>query len=166
VNAWWDWYLNLAKEPPKQLQIMQDALAKMLDNWTFGLRRPRTADAPAEGDNRFGGQAWTQCPSMFTRTITAIMSLVAANLLTGAGVAPRMNAPWIRGPQCSRGHFPGQLFCHNPNCSRPLVPNPEKFGARLQQLARGRRAHPRGKGANGTENFVAAATLPQHLAKS
>ena len=46
VNAWWDWYLNLAKEPPKQLQIMQDALAKMVDNWTFGAaggRRQATA---------------------------------------------------------------------------------------------------------------------------
>ena len=39
VNAWWDWYLNLANEPPKQLQIMQDALAKMHDNldlWPAG----------------------------------------------------------------------------------------------------------------------------------
>ena len=32
ANAWWDWYLNLAKEPPKQLQIMQDAIAKTVDN--------------------------------------------------------------------------------------------------------------------------------------
>src|SRR3984885_13719545 len=38
VNAWWDWYLNLAKEPPTQLQIMQDAIAKTVDNWNFGLR--------------------------------------------------------------------------------------------------------------------------------
>ena len=45
ANAWWDWYLNLAKEPPKQLQIMQDALAKMVDNWTFGLRAATGAGA-------------------------------------------------------------------------------------------------------------------------
>ncbi len=38
VNAWWDWYLNLAKEPPKQLQVMQDAVAKSFDTWNFFLR--------------------------------------------------------------------------------------------------------------------------------
>ena len=63
VNAWWDWYLNLANEPPKQLQIMQDALAKMLDTWTFGLRAAAgQAMPPAEGDHRFGGDAWAQWP--------------------------------------------------------------------------------------------------------
>jgi polyhydroxyalkanoate synthase len=63
VNAWWDWYLNLANEPPKQLQIMQDALAKMLDNWTFGLRAAAGQPMPpAESDNRFGGDAWAQWP--------------------------------------------------------------------------------------------------------
>jgi polyhydroxyalkanoate synthase len=63
VNAWWDWYLNLANEPPKQLQIMQDALAKMLDNWTFGLRAAAGQTLPpGEGDNRFGGDAWAQWP--------------------------------------------------------------------------------------------------------
>ena len=63
VNAWWDWYLNLAKEPPKQLQIMQDALAKSADTWTFGLRAASgQAMAPAGGDNRFGGDAWAQWP--------------------------------------------------------------------------------------------------------
>ena len=63
VNAWWDWYLNLANQPPKQLQIMQDALAKMFDTWTFGLRAAAgQAMPPAEGDDRFGGDAWAQWP--------------------------------------------------------------------------------------------------------
>jgi len=63
VNAWWDWYLNLAKEPPKQLQIMQDAVAKAIDNWTFVLRASSGDPVPpAPGDARFGGDAWAQWP--------------------------------------------------------------------------------------------------------
>ena len=63
VNAWWDWYLNLANEPPKQLQIMQDAVAKAIDNWTFALRASSGDPvAPAPGDARFGGDAWAQWP--------------------------------------------------------------------------------------------------------
>jgi polyhydroxyalkanoate synthase len=63
VNAWWDWYLNLAKEPPTQLQLMQDAMAKAADNWTFALRAATGQSLPpAEGDARYGGEAWAQWP--------------------------------------------------------------------------------------------------------
>src|ERR1700730_16256856 len=61
VNAWWDWYLNLAKEPPTQLKIMQDAMAKTVDSWTFALRAASGQSlSPAEGDTRYGGEAWAQ----------------------------------------------------------------------------------------------------------
>ncbi len=46
VNAWWDWYLNLAKDPPKQHEILQDALAKsdrQLDLRTAGGQRAAAA---------------------------------------------------------------------------------------------------------------------------
>src|ERR1700683_1216885 len=60
VNAWWDWYLNLSKQPPKQLQIMQDALAKPLDNWNFALQAAAGKPlAPAEGDARYAADAWS-----------------------------------------------------------------------------------------------------------
>src|SRR6202166_3700313 len=63
VNAWWDWYLNLAKEPPTQLEIMQDAVAKAVDNWTFALRAATGQPLPpAEGDARYDGEAWAQWP--------------------------------------------------------------------------------------------------------
>jgi len=32
VNAWWDWLLNLAKEPPQQLQLAQNS-----SNQTIGM---------------------------------------------------------------------------------------------------------------------------------
>jgi polyhydroxyalkanoate synthase len=63
VNAWWDWYLNLAKEPPKQLQIMQDAIDKTVDSWSFGLRAAAGQPlSPAAGDDRYRGDAWAQWP--------------------------------------------------------------------------------------------------------
>jgi polyhydroxyalkanoate synthase len=63
VNAWWDWYLNVAKEPPKQLEIVQDGLAKAMDIWSFALRAAAGEKvAPVEGDARFSGEAWSQWP--------------------------------------------------------------------------------------------------------
>ena len=63
VNAWWDWFLNVAKEPPKQLEIMQDGLAKAMDVWSFALRAAAGEKvAPAEGDARFSDEAWSQWP--------------------------------------------------------------------------------------------------------
>ena len=41
VNAWWDWYLNVAKEPPKQFEIVQDGVDKAMDIWSFALRAAR-----------------------------------------------------------------------------------------------------------------------------
>ncbi len=63
VNAWWDWYLNVAKEPPKQLDIVQDGFIKAMDVWSFALRAAAGEKvAPAEGDARFSGEAWSQWP--------------------------------------------------------------------------------------------------------
>ncbi len=63
VNAWWDWYLNLAKQPPKQLQIMQDALAVTADNFNFALKAAAGQPlSPAEGDARYADDAWSQWP--------------------------------------------------------------------------------------------------------
>ncbi|HMD75697.1 MAG TPA: alpha/beta fold hydrolase [Steroidobacteraceae bacterium] len=63
VNAWWDWYLNLTKEPPKQLQVVQDAVAKSFDTWNFFLRAASGEPlAPAEGDSRFVDEAWSRWP--------------------------------------------------------------------------------------------------------
>ncbi len=63
ANAWWDWYLSLAKDAPKQLEIMQDALTKTIDSWTFALRASSGQPLPpAEDDDRFGGDAWSGWP--------------------------------------------------------------------------------------------------------
>jgi len=63
VAAWWDWFLNVNKEPLAQQQIMQDAVAKAIDNWGFFLRAATGQPVPpAEGDPRFADPAWSQWP--------------------------------------------------------------------------------------------------------
>jgi len=63
TTAWWDWYLNLVKQPPKQAEIMQDAVAKLVDTWDFGLKAAAGNPlSPAEGDSRYGDDAWNQWP--------------------------------------------------------------------------------------------------------
>ena len=62
VNAWWDWYLNLAEDPPKQQQIMQDAVEKAVDTWNFALQAAAGAAPLTPDDARFSGDAWSQWP--------------------------------------------------------------------------------------------------------
>jgi polyhydroxyalkanoate synthase len=63
AQAWWDWYLNVAKDPPKQWQILQDGIAKALDNWSFTMRSAGGEPvAPVPGDARFAGDAWSKWP--------------------------------------------------------------------------------------------------------
>jgi polyhydroxyalkanoate synthase len=63
VGAWWDWYLHLVKDPPKQIDIMQDAIAKSMDTWNFALQAASGQPVPpAEGDARFTDPAWSQWP--------------------------------------------------------------------------------------------------------
>jgi polyhydroxyalkanoate synthase len=63
VNAWWDWYLNLAKQPATQLNILQDALAKTTDNWNFALKAAAGEPvSPTPTDARYASSAWNQWP--------------------------------------------------------------------------------------------------------
>jgi polyhydroxyalkanoate synthase len=90
VNAWWDWYLNLAKQQPKQLQILQDALAKTLDNWNFALQAATGKPlSPAEGDARYAGDAWAQWPfNVYAHTYRNYSEWVRQAWSGVPGVAP------------------------------------------------------------------------------
>ncbi len=63
VKAGWDWFLSLATEAPKQLQTLQNALLKSVDNCTFATRAAGPAPLPpgSDGDG-FGGDAWARWP--------------------------------------------------------------------------------------------------------
>jgi polyhydroxyalkanoate synthase len=64
VNAWWDWLLNLAKEPPQQLQLAENAMAKTAETLAFAAQAAATREplSPAAGDARFEGTAWSEWP--------------------------------------------------------------------------------------------------------
>src|SRR5256885_17053498 len=64
VNAWWDWLLNLAKEPPQQIKLAEDAMAKTAETLAFAARAATTREPlpPPGGDARFEGAAWSQWP--------------------------------------------------------------------------------------------------------
>src|SRR6202790_4784612 len=64
VNAWWDWLLNLFKEPPQQLKLAEDAIAKTAETLAFAAQAAATREplSPAAGDARFEGAAWSQWP--------------------------------------------------------------------------------------------------------
>jgi len=91
VTAWWDWYLNLAKEPPKQLQIMQDALAKAVDNWNFALKASSGQPlSPGPEDPRYAGGAWSQWPfNMYAHSYNNLVDWWQQAWTGVAGVAPK-----------------------------------------------------------------------------
>jgi polyhydroxyalkanoate synthase len=70
VDAWWDWYLNLSKEPPRQLKLAQDAMAKAMDTLSFSLQAATGLPmAPVPGDSRFAADGWSQWPfNVYART--------------------------------------------------------------------------------------------------
>ena len=90
INAWWDWYLNLAKEPPTQMQMMQDALAKTIDTWTFSLRAASGEPlAPTEGDSQFSGDSWAQWPfNVYARSYRNYADWLQLAYSQVPGVAP------------------------------------------------------------------------------
>ena len=52
---------TLAKQPPRQLQILQDAWAGAADNLNFALQAASGKPlSPAEGDARYANDAWSQ----------------------------------------------------------------------------------------------------------
>jgi polyhydroxyalkanoate synthase len=57
ANAWWDWLLHLAKDPPKQIALLEDALAKAADTVAFALTAAAHPVPPVPGVATSGGAA-------------------------------------------------------------------------------------------------------------
>jgi polyhydroxyalkanoate synthase subunit PhaC len=90
VDAWWDWYLNLSRNPSRQLQIMQDASAKALDSWNFALKAASGQPlSPAPGDRRYGADGWSQWPfNVYAHSYNNLVNWWEQALSNVAGVSP------------------------------------------------------------------------------
>jgi polyhydroxyalkanoate synthase len=68
MAAWFDWAVQLAASPGRQIELAQDALHRSLDAWTFAARAATGAPvAPTEGmdgaaDPSYQGEAWSRYP--------------------------------------------------------------------------------------------------------
>ncbi len=89
-QAWWDWLLNIGKQPARQQDILQDAVAKSADTWAFALRAAAgTPVAPLENDSRFADPAWSQWPfNVYARGYRNTVDWWKAALAPLPGVAP------------------------------------------------------------------------------
>jgi polyhydroxyalkanoate synthase subunit PhaC len=91
VNAWWDWLLNLAKEPPQQLKLAEDAMAKTAETVAFAAQAAATREplSPVAGDARFEGTAWSQWPfNVYAHAYRNYADWWQNALATVPGVAP------------------------------------------------------------------------------
>ena len=91
VNAWWDWLLNLAKEPPQQLKLAEDAMAKTAETLAFAAQAAASREplSPVAGDARFEGTAWSQWPfNVYAHAYRNYADWWQNALATVPGVAP------------------------------------------------------------------------------
>ena len=66
AQAWWDWYLNLAKAPAKQTEIAHKAVEALMDNFRFAVQasagKPVSPVSGTTEDKLFASPAWTEWP--------------------------------------------------------------------------------------------------------
>jgi polyhydroxyalkanoate synthase len=63
VTAWWQWYLGVATQPPRQKQLAQSAYEKMLDSWQFMTQAAAGKPlAPGHENLGFTDPAWNVWP--------------------------------------------------------------------------------------------------------
>ena len=149
ANAWWDWYLNLAEDPPKQWEILQDAATKAFDNWAFALKAASGEPLPpAEGDARFAGDAWAQWPfNVYAHTYRNYVDWWQQAWSSVPGVT-RDNERTLdfMARNALEAFSPANYLTTNPELlDTTRIEAGAEPGARLQSLARGRASHARGQ---------------------
>ncbi len=157
-TAFWDWWLNLAKSPEKQLELQQTAMKQAMDLWRFNAEAAQGKPlAPTEnGDRRFSSPAWQQYPfNVYAQAFQNGMALLEQSARSVEGVEPR-NAQLVEfaARQAAESLSPANHPLTNPEVLQQTV------AERGQNLARGYKHFLddmertlSGGDAPGTENF-------------
>jgi polyhydroxyalkanoate synthase len=134
-TAFWDWWLNLAKSPEKQLEIQQAAMKQAMDLWRFNAEAMQGKPmAPQEnGDRRFSNPAWQQYPfNVYAQAFQSGMALLEQSARSVEGVEPR-NAALV---EFAARHAAESLSPANNPLTNPEVLQ-QTVAERGQNLARG-----------------------------
>jgi polyhydroxyalkanoate synthase len=116
LNAWWEWYLNLATHPDRQQTLFRSALEKLCDTWLFfalaSSGRPLPPGRPELG---FTAQAWNLWPYNTMARAYANWAHWWREALAAAGSSPNLK----------RAGFAGQLLIDAASPLNFLPTNPE-----------------------------------------
>ena len=134
-TAFWDWWLNLARSPGKQLELQQTAMKQAMDLWRFNAKAAQGKPmAPTEsGDRRFAHPAWQQYPfNVYAQAFQNNMALLQQSARGVEGVEPR-NAALVEfaARQAAETLSPANNPLTNPEVLQQTV------AERGQNLARG-----------------------------
>jgi len=118
LNAWWDWYLNLATHPPRQAQLAHSAYEKLLDSWQFVTRAAAGAPLPPGHENLgFSDAAWNVWPfNVYAHTYATWASWWQQALSHPAAAAD---------PNLARVNFAGRMLLEAASPANFLHTNPE-----------------------------------------
>jgi len=118
LDAWWEWYLKLATQPPRQAQLARSAYEKVLDSWEFMARAAGGARlAPGHEQLGFNDAAWNVWPfNAYARAYANWASWWQQALEPPAAAAD---------PKLSRVSFAGRLLLEAGSPANFLQTNPE-----------------------------------------
>jgi polyhydroxyalkanoate synthase subunit PhaC len=118
LNSWWEWYLNLATQPPRQAQLAHSAYEKLLDSWQFLTRAAAGAPLPPGHENLgFSDAAWNVWPfNVYAHTYANWASWWQQAL------SPRATAD---DPSVARVNFAGRMLLEAASPANFLHTNPE-----------------------------------------
>ena len=118
LNSWWEWYLNLATQPPRQAQLAHSAYEKLLDSWQFLTRAAAGAPLPPGHENLgFSDAAWNVWPfNVYAHTYANWASWWQQAL------SPRAAAD---DPGLARVNFAGRMLLEAASPANFLHTNPE-----------------------------------------
>jgi polyhydroxyalkanoate synthase len=118
LNAWWEWYLSVATQPPRQAQLAHSAYEKILDSWQFLTKAANGSPLPPGNEGLgFADPAWNVWPfNAYARAYANWASWWQQALEPPATAVD---------PKLARVNFAGRLLLDAASPANFLYTNPE-----------------------------------------